>query len=102
MILGVQPVVNMWVHVDDSLMHGGHLGEDGSGIEALFGHGRGRWLCHPKKLTPPTQVVKVLWVPYGLSGYSLPSHPSSWQVRGGSGYCGALDCSPGGLDFLET
>jgi hypothetical protein len=53
------PAVKIWVHVDDFLIHGDTYEKTARALKLFLDTTVDvGMLCHPKKLTPPTQVVK--------------------------------------------
>ena len=53
------PAVKIWVHVDDFLIHGDTYEKTARALKLFLDTAVDvGMLCHPKKLTPPTQVVK--------------------------------------------
>lgn len=55
------PAIKMWVHVDDFLIHGPTESATQRGLQLFLDLSVDvGLLCHPKKLVPPTQVVKYV------------------------------------------
>ena len=51
--------MKIWVHVDDFLIHGDTYAKTARALTLFLDTAVDvGMLCHPKKLTPPTQVVK--------------------------------------------
>jgi hypothetical protein len=78
------PAVEIWAHADNFLIHGEICEKTAQALKLFLDMAVGvGMLCQPKKLTPPTQVVKCLWVPCGLSfTFQLASKRGLWLLSG--------------------